>query len=490
MEDEVKEIPASEPKPYGMNSFLDMDDEGEDEDENDGPKRAQAKAHPVAKPRIEQAPPYDTSSPTNVNFSNEIIGTTVRPDAFLSVPEQYEDDLSETSFSDLDPETDLTCSPYDGILTTSPGLPDATCDTLPSDSASDLAYSPYDGITKIPPRPSDDSNLDSACLSYDNISTTSSDSESDLTCLPHDGTLEIPPSMSDDSEQDFICSPYDGILVSPSDSELNFACSPYDGISTTPSRSSCIPRRYGMADMGNIAETLKGTILEAGYGLTPAISRRTGFCDLSEPTGTVPVIPRGPLDDKATPLCDDIDIDVYDSREGLQKSSGGADSFVVSDEGLDLMRRLLEVLRDPRLDCGPRALSEDSDFECKEDEDDQGIVLPLTPMHNFDMTRRISLESAHFPPETDSEVSGEGSIYPSTPRSSSTTSLASAPDVHKGCIPSPFTTWFDEEAEVKSLTLSDSPPSLPCRAHVRTPRDIRVLVRGGVWLHYVACDVA
>ena len=280
MEDEVNEILASEPKLPAMNSFLDMDDD----DGNDSAESARERPNQGATPGVQELPPYDTSSPTNINFSSEIIGTTVRPGAYFSVPEELEDYSSESS--------------------------------------------------------------------------------------------------SDDSGLDFPCSPYDGI--STTDSELDSSCSPYDGIITTPPRSSSSTRRYGVADMAYFAQSLKDTILEKGYDLVPTISCQTGLLDVSDFIQADPVLscrslePLRPVDDERT--VSNCDIGVHDSRDGLDNSSSDADTPAVPHEGLDLMRRLLEELRDPDLDCTLRPLFEDGDSEYSEDDQEEEVDVPcFTP---------------------------------------------------------------------------------------------------------------
>ncbi|KAF9236423.1 hypothetical protein BU15DRAFT_64018 [Melanogaster broomeanus] len=80
VEIEANKPPKSEPKPYGMSSFLDVDD-----DDDDNPKRKSKKQ--VARPKVKRTPAYDTSMPTCCNFSSKIIGATFRQGPFLSVSE-------------------------------------------------------------------------------------------------------------------------------------------------------------------------------------------------------------------------------------------------------------------------------------------------------------------------------------------------------------------------------------------------------------------
>ena len=409
-----------------MKSFLDMDDEDEDGDGDGGDsvKLPRRKPVQVGTPRSQGFPPYDTSSPTNVNFSSEVIGATVRPGAFLSVPGELEDDPSESSESDpeLEPKLEFPCSPYDGIST--------------SDSESDFSCSPYDGI-----------------------STT--DSESDFFCSPYDGI------STSDSEPEFSCSPYDGI--STSNSEPEFSCSPYDGILTTPPSSSSGARRYGVADMSYFAHSLKDTTPEEGYPLVHTISRRAGLLDLSEFVEADQTLSRERLERSepmnAKPTISNGDIGVHDSHNGPGNSSSNADAVAAPQEGLDLMRKLLEELRDPNLDCTPRALSEDSCSEYCEDDDDpdeEASISRLAPPWLLDNARRNSLELI-FIPGTDGDVSDEGPIYPSTPPPNPATSLASAPDVHQDRMASPVAPWFNKEATIMSATSSGLPPLLPTK---------------------------
>ena len=124
MEDEANEIPVADPKPPGMNSFLDMDDD------NDGYVDGNHNAKDAPKkPDRNVLPQYDTSVSTSVNFSSEVISTTVRPGAFLPVPGDLEDP-SEASSCDhevdlpslhdgivsIDSDLGSHCSPYDGIV--------------------------------------------------------------------------------------------------------------------------------------------------------------------------------------------------------------------------------------------------------------------------------------------------------------------------------------------------------------------------------------
>lgn len=384
MEDEANEIPASGPKLPGMNSFFDIDDDDDgdgDVDADDGAKSARRTPDRGATPGVQELPPYDTSSPTNVNFSSEIIGTTVRPGAFLSLPDELEDESSESS--------------------------------------------------------------------------------------------------SSDSELEFLCSPYDGI--STSDSESDFSCSPYDGIVTTPPRSSSSTRRYGVADMAYFAQGLKDTIPEEGYDLVPTISCRTGLLDVSNFVETNLVLPSeplerlGPVDELTVSNCD---IGVHDSRDGLDNSSSDADTLAAAHEGLYLMRRLLEELRDPNLDCTPRPLSEDSDSEYSDDDEEEEAGVPrFKPPWLLDNVRQNSLESTSTP-GSDSDVSDEGPIYPLTPPPSPAMSLVSAPDVRKDRTSSPVTPWSSRQVLVMPPRSLNSPPLFPAKVYVRSHRNSRSLLYG------------
>ncbi|KAG8218208.1 hypothetical protein J3R82DRAFT_3770 [Butyriboletus roseoflavus] len=365
VEDETNEIPVSDPIAPGVSSFLDMDDDGGGADANgDSPQRTSQEPERGARPRVEEFPPYDTSSPIEVSFTSKVIGTTARPGAFLSVPGELEDDSSE--------------------------------------------------------------------------------------------------SLS-------------------SDSGLDLSCSAYDGISMSPPRLSSSTRRHGMADMGHLVQGLKDTIPEEGYDLVPTISCRNGLLDVSVLLETDPAMSCGPLErvepvDDDEPTATNCDIGVHDNRGDLQSSWSDADTLVAPHEGVDLMRRLLAELRDPSLDCSPRALSEDSDIEHSDDDDDEAAVPPLTPTRRLHGVRRNSPESTSSTPTTGDDVSEEGPIYPLTPPPRS--ALASIADIHKARMAPPVTPWFKKEVQAMSPVFSESPPSLPTKAYVRTHRDTRLLLYG------------
>ncbi|KAF8450971.1 hypothetical protein L210DRAFT_3639990 [Boletus edulis BED1] len=259
--------------PSGVDSFLGMVDR-------------------VGRHGVKEVPLYDTSSPTSVSFSSEITGTTVREGAFLSVLDELEDDPSETS---------------------------------PSNSEPDFPGAPCDGISTV------DSELDLGCSPCDAISTT--DSDSHLSCSPCDVTL-VP----------------------------------------------AIPRRAGLLGLSSFVE-MDGS--ESLQGLAPA-------------------------DEESTTV--HCDIGVHDTPEALVDGPDDVNIPGAPHSGGDLMR-----LRDPDLDCTPRSLSEDSDPEYSSD-DDEGGAYPAPPLF-LRNARRSSLQST-FTPGTDSEVSDEGPIYPSTPHPS------------------------------------------------------------------------
>ncbi|KAG9311352.1 hypothetical protein JVU11DRAFT_8456 [Chiua virens] len=99
VEEEAQEPQVSEPKPFGMNSFLDVgDDEGDDSD--DSIKRAPEGHRQVERPGFRRPPPYDTSTSINVSFTIDAIGTTTRKGAFLSVPGEPDEELSNEETSD------------------------------------------------------------------------------------------------------------------------------------------------------------------------------------------------------------------------------------------------------------------------------------------------------------------------------------------------------------------------------------------------------
>ena len=356
----------SEPKLPGMNSFLNMDDDDDDDGDgkDDSPERASEEPERGARPRVEEFPPYDTSSPVNVNFTSKIIGTTIRSGAFLSVQDELEDDSSE--------------------------------------------------------------------------------------------------SLS-------------------SDSELDFSCSAYDGISMSPPRSSCSLRRHGMADMAHLAQSLKDTIPEDGYDLVPTISRRAGLLDVSmfleaDPAMSCRPLERTePVDDEST--ISNCDVGVQDDRGDLRNSRIELDSLSAPHEGVEIMRRLLTELRDPCLDCSPRALSEDSDSESYDDDEEEEAIVPrLTGTWRLDSVRRNSLESTSSTPTTGGDASEEGPIYPLTPPPKP--ALASVSEVHNARVVPPVTPWFKKEVQSMSPVSSESPPSVPTKAYVRTHRDSRLLLYG------------
>ena len=452
-----------------------------DGDKKTSTKAAREDADQGAKPRIAKAPPYDTSSATHVRFKSAIIGATDRPGGtFLCVPGKYEDGSSDTSSSETSSssELDMACSPYDGILT---------------ESEIDLAY---DGILKTPPRAPDgtfwtlpDSGVASE-LAY------LSDSQ-EFAC-PYDGILTTPQRSSggntSDSKLDFSCSPYDGIVT---DSHPDIDSLPYDGASTTL-MGSASTRRYGMADMADLARTLKHSIPEegSGLGLVRTIGRRSGLCDLTDFDDTDSEADSATsyrhlerlegVNDKG--VDSNCDVGVHDNRDSVPEDWSDGDIFAPPHEGPDLMRRILEELRDPNMDCTPRDLSEDDDFEFSEDDiidDDEESVLQLTPTWGLDRLGRISLEWTSSTPRTNSDVYDGGSIYPLTPPARSATLLLSPPCVYKPRMAPPATLWFDEEVQVVVPTCSDPPLWLPSRPHVRTHRRRPLaMVCGPTWLPY------
>ncbi|KAF9236412.1 hypothetical protein BU15DRAFT_76986 [Melanogaster broomeanus] len=144
VESEADEVPKSEPKPFGMSSFLDVDD-----DDDDDLKRKAAEQ--VAKPEVKRTPAYDTGTPTYCNFSSKIIGTTVRQGPFLSVSEDLADvDSSQETL----PTEHLTLSASHSIPSSRAwryGLADmagiakdlaAAVSEAPNDTAKDFEPSP------------------------------------------------------------------------------------------------------------------------------------------------------------------------------------------------------------------------------------------------------------------------------------------------------------------------------------------------------------
>ncbi|KAN0097926.1 hypothetical protein V8E55_002372 [Tylopilus felleus] len=228
------------------------------------------------------------------------------------------------------------------------------------------------------------------------------------------------------------------------------------------------------------AQNLKDTIPKEDY---PFISRCNGLLGFSNIADTDPILfgrpfeRLGPMDDEPTTL--DCDVGVHDSRDGLGYSSSDTEIVAAPHEGLDLMRKLLAELRDPDMDCTPRALSEDTDSEYlgDDEEEDEGSVPPLIPTRPLHIARRNSPELTSSP-GTDSDVSGEGSICPWTPPLKPAVPLARVPDVPKDFTLSPVMVKFNEEGLVMSPTVSDSPLMFPYKAHVRSNRDSRSLLYG------------
>ena len=173
-----------------MNSFLVMDD-------NDDGEGIHKTKRTLEKADRKALPPYDTSLRIDVNFNSEVIGTTVRPGAFLSVPGQPEDSSGDLS---CDHKTGLPCSSCDAVV------------VVTSDSELDSCDSAYDGIATT------DSEMDLRCSPYDGIATT--DSEWD--------------NYASDSEMDFFGSPYDGILTMDPESELPYLALPRSPSNATP----------------------------------------------------------------------------------------------------------------------------------------------------------------------------------------------------------------------------------------------------------------
>ncbi|KAG6374879.1 hypothetical protein JVT61DRAFT_3608 [Boletus reticuloceps] len=235
-------------------------------------------------------------------------------------------------------------------------------------------------------------------------------------------------------------------------------------------------------DTSSPTSSLKDTISEEGYPLVPTIPHRAGLLDLSSFVEMDLTLPCGslqgldPADEESTIA--NYDNGVHDTHEALVDGSNDVNIPGAPHSGGDLMRKLLLELRDPDLDCTPRSLSEDSDSEYSNDDDEEGASVPYpAPPWFLRNARRSSLEST-FTPGTNSEVSDEGSIYPMTPPSKPATSLASAPNDHEHLIPSPVMGRFNEEVMVMSPTFLDSPPSLPIKAYIRSRRDSRLLLYG------------
>ena len=478
MEDESNEIPVADPKPPGMNSFLDMNDD--DGDGDDGNKHTSEKPD---KPRVKGFPPYDTSLPSNVNFSSEIIGTTVRRGAFLSVPGELEDCSSESSESSSLSEVDFSCSPYDGIAT--------------SDSEVDFCCSPYDGIVTTTPtlssstrrqgmadmayfaenlkdriaeegfnlvstiscrtglldlskfaemdptmswgsleqlRTLDDEPAISNCnIGVHDTRNSSGDSPSnvDPVAAPHGAFLSAPGELEGDlseclpsyADVDFHCSPY-----SPFDPPCS--CSSYDGFTTTDS-GSVFP-----------SSPFEGADSDFEFSCLPyeqAMSNgKIGF---------------------------------HDPCTGSGDGSSDIDVAAAPHVGLDLMRRLLAELRDPNLDYNARPLSEDSESEYSANEEEEEASIPrLTSTSVLHNGRGNFLESTSTH-GTDSDVTDEGPICPLTPPSEPSTTLSSAHGVRMDRMSPAVVPGLNGEVLAMSPTSWDLPPSFPTKAYVRSYRD-------------------
>ncbi|KAF8131023.1 hypothetical protein EV363DRAFT_1331102 [Boletus edulis] len=230
---------------------------------------------------VKEVPLYDTISPTNVSSSSEIIDTTVRQGAFLSVLGELEDDLSETSPSDS--ELDFPGSPYDEIFTI--------------DSEPDFACSPHDGISTV-------------------------NSEPDLSCSPYDGI------STTDSESQFSCSTYDSIVMT-----------------TPISSSGACVRRHGVVDMSHLAQNLKDTISEEGYPLVPVIPCRAGLLDLPSFADMDPTPPCGslqvldPADEESTANYDNALVDGSIDVDILEAPHSGGHLMRLCDPDLDCTPR-------------------------------------------------------------------------------------------------------------------------------------------------------
>ncbi|KAG9309111.1 hypothetical protein JVU11DRAFT_11005 [Chiua virens] len=331
VEDEATEIPVPEPIPYGMTSFLDVDDE--DEDEDNIPKRACEKRKRGTSYQVVQLPPYDASSPTNVNFSSEIIGVTVRSGAYLVVPSELEDDLLEDA---SDSKPDVSCSTDVHSLATSP------------------TSSP--GIQ-----------------------------EPDVACHP----------------------------------EVDAPLSVCDAVSTTSSTSPSHNRRYGLADMTNLTQRLQDKIPKAADTLGPTISlptthNATESVTMAPSTSERSLDSPESLDDASTHAHCNLDLQTRDAPH----------------EGVALMQRLLEALRDPDLESPRRALSDtesESEYETDEESD---------PRHIATRSSSSDLDVGPISPVTPS--SGDASM-------TSTTTKSYVHHLRKFLAPG----WFNEHVQAK-----------------------------------------
>ncbi|KAG9311351.1 hypothetical protein JVU11DRAFT_8455 [Chiua virens] len=298
--------------------------------------------------------------------------TIARP--LPAIPVQFEDALSESSSFGSD--SDFYCSPYAGIETIIPR------------STRALEDHPV----------------------YDAVSLTFSRQTLSATASVHARPLS---TILEESEEDLSQNSWH-------DSESCLSCSPYNGISPkTLSSSFDTRRRYGVVELANSTESLMVAIPEEVVTISPS----PGLPSFSELTET----------DRAL-TGSSCDVGVQDGDDDLSGSSLHDAKLAAIRDAPEIMRSLLEELRDFELDFNARSFSEDSDSDSEysdcddQDEADTDVPGPVDSS-SPDNSGRNSLESTSWTSEPDSEVSTEGSIYPPTPPLKFTPSLTSAPNV-------------------------------------------------------------
>ncbi|KAF9224476.1 hypothetical protein BS17DRAFT_766507 [Gyrodon lividus] len=406
VEREVIELPKSEPNPYGMNSFLDMDDD--DDDDDDLKRKAMEQ---VAGQKVKRVPPYDDiSTPTNCNFSSNIIGVTVHQGPFLSVPEDLEVvDSSQQTLGVLD----TSCSVHGTFSATRP----ISCSRARRYGMADMAKIAKDLVATVLEEPS-------GCI------------------------------------KDFGVSP---VSVPSRRGALSDISKFTKALTVTPYRSACEPK------LKLIEEEPEAECQNAGETTTPVV------CDIPSSTPR-PVSPtpithlvntETKVGRKASPDRGMGAFDSLDSLDSLPDTLGDIDSPAVSQEIMDLMRKLLDELREPILHHSPLAFTNDSDSE---NDGGGASVPPLTPTRPLSITRRRSLESVSSVASTDSDASRQTMSSPITPPLTPPMSRPlplTAPLVSAKASPG-TTDWDSDEVQVVSLT--SSPPSAPSRAYVRGHR--------------------
>ncbi|KAG9316998.1 hypothetical protein JVU11DRAFT_1178 [Chiua virens] len=536
VEDEATGIPVAEPKPFGMNSFLSMDDE---DDSNDG---ACKKRH-----RVKTPPPYDTRSSVNIDFHNDVIGSTFRPGAFLTIPGMIEDNPEDASdsLSSFESLLDLYSLACDDILVIPPASASVSSlgsrcgndDILPTSATSsksaDCTSEGTDAMTRSGALPSIPEELEedltelssyiSDHFAYDGVLTasglpggterddgvsfnfemdtchgatfsrttssrvavgipqqhgeTSTNQHSNFSSMSYDDVPMRPQGSRSrleehcemdlwaakvDSARDIIGDPFPSISEeleglhedSSFGSQLDYYFSANDATTALGSSYTARSRRHGIADMTNIVESLKYSSSEDFQS--------------SECVDTDSVMPCNSL--VSIQPADDERIREIDSRDSVHDDSCGLETSEVRDECLDLMRRLLEELRDPSIDYSARSLSEDSESIYSVDDEHEPITPHLTPTLGLNI-RRKSVVSASLSSRTETESSEEERTYPFTPPPRSSTLLTRSLDDRKVHIRSPARVLFAEDVRVVSPTSSSSPPASPPHPFFNSHRD-------------------